>query len=136
MSTEHPQYSTNNQADKIQEYALRRNIEIVRTYADEGKSGLSLNGRASLQKLISDAESGAADLPWCWSMTSAAGAGFKMLTRRWWPMATWPSCWPTRPLKATSRAPEILSHLELMANTVSMEEAVQQQKGAAQSVAT
>ena len=51
MSTEHQQYSTNNQADKILEYAQRRNIEIVRTYADEGKSGLSLGERASLQKL-------------------------------------------------------------------------------------
>ena len=36
-------------ADKILEYAQRRNIEIVRTYADEGKSGLSLGGRVSLQ---------------------------------------------------------------------------------------
>jgi len=61
MSTEHQQYSTNNQADKILEYAQRRNIEIVRTYADEGKSGLSLDGRASLQKLIADAECGSAD---------------------------------------------------------------------------
>ena len=61
MSTEHQQYSTNNQADKILEYAQHRNIEIVRTYADEGKSGLSIGGRASLQKLIADVESGAAD---------------------------------------------------------------------------
>ena len=61
MSTEHQQYSTNNQADKILEYAQRRNIEIVRTYADEGKSGLSLGGRASLQKLIADVETGVAD---------------------------------------------------------------------------
>ena len=61
MSTEHQQYSTNNQADKIQEYARHRNIEIVRTYADEGKSGLSLGGRASLQKLIVDVETGVAD---------------------------------------------------------------------------
>ncbi len=61
MSTEHQQYSTNNQADKILEYAQRRNIEIVRTYADEGKSGLSLGGRASLQKLLADVESGIAD---------------------------------------------------------------------------
>ena len=61
MSTEHQQYSTNNQADKILEYAQRRNIEIVCTYADEGKSGLSLGGRASLQKLLADAESGSAD---------------------------------------------------------------------------
>ena len=61
MSTEHQQYSTNNQADKIAEYAQRRNIEIVRTYADEGKSGLSLGGRSSLQRLIADVESDCAD---------------------------------------------------------------------------
>ncbi len=61
MSTEHQQYSTHNQADKILEYADRRGIEIVRTYADEGKSGLSIDGRASLQKLIADVESGNAD---------------------------------------------------------------------------
>ncbi len=61
MSTDHQQYSTQNQADKIAEYAGQRNIEIVRTYADEGKSGLSIGGRASLQKLISDVETGAAD---------------------------------------------------------------------------
>ena len=52
MSTEHQQYSTHNQADKIKEYAERRGIEIVRTYADDGKSGLSIGGRAALQKLI------------------------------------------------------------------------------------
>jgi len=34
---------------------------MVRTYADEGKSGLSLGGRASLQKLLSDVEAGLAD---------------------------------------------------------------------------
>ena len=54
MSTEHQQYSTENQADKIREYAARRNIEIVRTYADEGKSGLSIGGRQALQQLIDD----------------------------------------------------------------------------------
>ena len=60
MSTEHQQYSTNNQADKILEYAQRRNIEIVRTYADEGKSGLPLGGRASLQKLLAWSRDGLA----------------------------------------------------------------------------
>ena len=40
MSTEHQKYSTENQADAIRQYAARRGIEIVRTYADEGKSGL------------------------------------------------------------------------------------------------
>jgi len=61
MSTEHQQYSTENQSDKIREYAARRGIEIVRTYADAGKSGLRIDGRASLQKLIKDVEGGSAD---------------------------------------------------------------------------
>ena len=61
MSTEHQQYSTENQSDKIREYAARRNINIVRTYADEGKSGLRIDGRQALQQLISDVQSGNAD---------------------------------------------------------------------------
>jgi DNA invertase Pin-like site-specific DNA recombinase len=61
MSTEHQQYSTQNQADKIRDYAAQRGLEIVRTYADEGKSGLRIDGRASLQRLIHDVESGVAD---------------------------------------------------------------------------
>ena len=61
MSTEHQQYSTENQADKIREYAVRRNISIVRTYADEGKSGLRIDGRQALQQLIQDVETGKAD---------------------------------------------------------------------------
>ena len=61
MSTEHQQYSTLNQSDKIREYAERRGITIVRTYADEGKSGLSISGRAALQRLITDVEAGGAD---------------------------------------------------------------------------
>ena len=61
MSTEHQQYSTENQADKIREYAAQRGIEIVRTYADEGKSGLRIDGRQALQRLIKDVETGAAD---------------------------------------------------------------------------
>jgi len=61
MSTEHQKYSTENQAEAIQEYASRRNIEIVRTYADAGKSGLRLAGRDSLKQLIEDVQTGTAD---------------------------------------------------------------------------
>lgn len=61
MSTEHQQYSTLNQGAKIREYASQRGIEIVRTYADEGKSGLNIGGRLSLQRLIRDVESGQTD---------------------------------------------------------------------------
>jgi DNA invertase Pin-like site-specific DNA recombinase len=61
MSTEHQQYSTENQADAIRQYAERRGIEIVRTYADEGRSGLRLDGRDGLKQLIYDVQSGNAD---------------------------------------------------------------------------
>src|SRR4051812_49056532 len=61
MSTEHQKYSTENQSEAMQEYAARRGIEIVRTYADEGKSGLSLEGRDALKQLIEDVQTGKAD---------------------------------------------------------------------------
>ncbi len=61
MSTEHQQYSTHNQQDKIEAYARSRNIDIVQIYADEGKSGLRIDGRAALQRLISDVETGKAN---------------------------------------------------------------------------
>ena len=61
MSTEHQQYSTENQADAIRDYATKRGYEIVRTYADAGKSGLKIEGREALQRLIADVESGRAD---------------------------------------------------------------------------
>ncbi len=57
MSTDHQKYSTENQADAIRAYAQKRNIEIVAKYADEGKSGLKLKGRDSLNRLISDVQS-------------------------------------------------------------------------------
>lgn len=61
MSTEHQQYSTENQSAKIREYAQQRGIDIVRTYADAGKSGLKIAGREALQKLIREVESETAD---------------------------------------------------------------------------
>lgn len=61
MSTEHQRYSTDNQAAVIQTYAERRGYEIVRTYADEGKSGLRLIGRDALQSLLNDVETRRAD---------------------------------------------------------------------------
>ena len=60
MSTEHQQYSTSNQEDMIREYAVKRGYEIVCTYADEGKSGLTVAGRESLRRMIADVQSGKA----------------------------------------------------------------------------
>ena len=61
MSTEHQQYSTENQGDTILRYANAHNMQIVRTYSDEGKSGLNLQGRGGLRELLQDVESGRAD---------------------------------------------------------------------------
>lgn len=61
MSTEHQQYSTENQSDAMRRYGQAHGMEIVRTYADEGKSGLSLSGRPALRALLQDVESGRAD---------------------------------------------------------------------------
>lgn len=61
MSTEHQQYSTENQAVVIREYAARRGYRVIQTYADEGKSGLRIEGRDALKRLIADVSAGAAD---------------------------------------------------------------------------
>ena len=57
----HQQYSTDNQSEAISRYADQRGYEIVRTYADEGKSGLNIGGRQGLRNLIEDVEAGSAD---------------------------------------------------------------------------
>jgi len=61
MSTDHQKYSTENQSQAIRKYADAKGYEIVRTYADVGKSGLSLGGRDALQHLLDDVQSGRAD---------------------------------------------------------------------------
>src|ERR1700722_8451483 len=61
MSTDHQRYSTENQAEAIQQYADTHGMEIVRTYADEGKSGLNIGGRGGLKQLINDVEEHNAD---------------------------------------------------------------------------
>ena len=61
MSTEHQQYSAENQQDVIRQFAEGRGMQIVRTYTDAGKSGLRIDGRDALQQLIRDVESGHAD---------------------------------------------------------------------------
>ncbi|WP_424628843.1 recombinase family protein [Bradyrhizobium sp. SYSU BS000235] len=60
MSTEHQKYSTENQIAVIAAYAAERGYSIVHTYADEGRSGLKLEGRAALKQLIADVRHGRA----------------------------------------------------------------------------
>jgi DNA invertase Pin-like site-specific DNA recombinase len=61
MSTDFQRYSIQNQAATIGAYAQQRKLEIVRTYVDEGRSGLRIKGRAGLTELIEDVQSGNAD---------------------------------------------------------------------------
>ena len=61
MSTEHQQYSTENQREIMRQYAERRGMLIVRTYTDAGKSGLRIDGRDALKQLIHDVENDRAD---------------------------------------------------------------------------
>lgn len=54
MSTEHQRYSLDNQAAAIASSAAEKGLEIVGSYEDPGKSGLSLKGRPGLQRLLAD----------------------------------------------------------------------------------
>lgn len=54
MSTDHQQYSVANQQDAIRRYAQAHNFQVVRTYADEGISGLMIRNRDGLSELLSD----------------------------------------------------------------------------------
>jgi DNA invertase Pin-like site-specific DNA recombinase len=61
MSTDHQRYSTQNQAAAIAVYAAQHDLVIVRTYADEGRSGLRIHRREGLIELIDDVRNGRAD---------------------------------------------------------------------------
>jgi DNA invertase Pin-like site-specific DNA recombinase len=61
VSTDQQNYSIENQAAAIAAYAARRNINIVRTYSDLGRSGVRIAGRDALQQLIRDVQRGHAE---------------------------------------------------------------------------
>lgn len=61
MSTEHQRYSTENQAQFIAEFASTHGMEIVQSYQDDGKSGLNIEGRQGLRRLLQDIQSGKTD---------------------------------------------------------------------------
>ena len=61
MSTNYQRYSIENQAVVIGAYAQTHHLTIVRTYRDEGESGLKLKNRAGLRQLLDDVQSDRAD---------------------------------------------------------------------------
>jgi len=58
MSTDHQQYSLDNQADAISRYATDHGFAIVKTYSDAARSGLRLKNRIGLQQLLKDVVGG------------------------------------------------------------------------------
>ena len=60
MSTEHHQYSLDEQAAAIQKYSEGHKFKIVRTYCDSAESGLVLKRRAGLRQLLQHVASGRA----------------------------------------------------------------------------
>lgn len=58
MSTDLQKYSTDNQKDAIRLFAEDAGYEIVATYEDAGRSGLNIEGRTGLQRLLADVEGG------------------------------------------------------------------------------
>ncbi len=58
MSTEHQQYSLENQSAAIQNYANSHGFEIVQTYSDAAKTGVVLKRRNGLRKLQQDVVAG------------------------------------------------------------------------------
>ncbi|WP_271608797.1 recombinase family protein [Bradyrhizobium sp. CCBAU 21359] len=61
MSTDRQQYSIQNQAAVIAAYAHAHNFTLVRTYKDEGESGLLIKNRTGLLQLLEDVESNQVD---------------------------------------------------------------------------
>ncbi len=61
MSTEDQQYSIPNQSLRIREYAEKCGFDIVKTYADPGKSGVIAKQRLGLTALLKDVVNGSAE---------------------------------------------------------------------------
>lgn len=58
MSTEHQQYSLDNQQFVIQSYAEAHGFSVVQTYPDGARSGVDLKRREALRRLLQDVMSG------------------------------------------------------------------------------
>jgi DNA invertase Pin-like site-specific DNA recombinase len=66
MSTDYQQYSIENQAVAIAACAQLHNLSIIRTYRDDGESGLKIENRAGLTELIDDVQSSKSEFGHFW----------------------------------------------------------------------
>jgi DNA invertase Pin-like site-specific DNA recombinase len=58
MSTDHQKYSTENQLETIRRYAEQRGFDIAEIFEDSGRSGLKVDGREGLQRLMREVQAG------------------------------------------------------------------------------
>jgi DNA invertase Pin-like site-specific DNA recombinase len=81
MSTDYQKYSIESQAAVIATYAQLHELTIVRTYRDEGESGLKIKNRAGLNQLLEDVRSGNADFGHVLVFDVSRWGGSRTLTR-------------------------------------------------------
>ena len=81
MSTDYQKYSIENQAVVIAAFAQLHKLTIVRTYRDEGESGLQIKNRMGLMQLIKDVQSGSAEFAYILVYDVSRWAAFKMSMR-------------------------------------------------------
>src|SRR3984957_13992228 len=81
MSTEHQQYSIENQMRAIEDYASRHTFTIVKRFADYGRSGVKLTGRPALSHLLREVEAVRQNFNTSSSTTSVDGVDSKMLMK-------------------------------------------------------
>ena len=81
MSTDHQRYSIETQAAVIAAHAQLHKLSIVRTYRDEGESGLKIKNRMGLTELIEDVRSGRADFGHVLVFDAVVGGAFRTSTR-------------------------------------------------------
>jgi hypothetical protein len=58
MSTEHQQYSMENQSRLIEQYSTTHGFSVAQTYTDAAKSGVLLKNRNGLRQLLKDVMGG------------------------------------------------------------------------------
>jgi DNA invertase Pin-like site-specific DNA recombinase len=81
MSTEHQQYSPENQRDAIGRYADLLDIDVIQRYSDLGRSGLAGEGRAGLRALLEDVDKKRNDFSVLLVYDVSRWDGFKTLTK-------------------------------------------------------
>src|SRR5882757_1548793 len=72
---------TENQLETIRRYANQRGFDIVEVFEDSGRSGLKVDGREGLQRLMREVQAAAAKFPGILVYDVIVGGDFKTLMK-------------------------------------------------------